>query len=176
MLPALDSNAFTYLVEAVYGAYDPLTDSTGLAPERVAMIRTMLYSRPSLWVGPEVQAQFQRISKPPLRKQHEELFIVHLDEGGVDSDDPVVKQRALDLQLRHSDLGDCRIVAEAEARGCSFLLTCDDRLTARLGAAAGLEIVKPTAYWERLGIAKGAPPKMVPAPSNPLGSVTWWRW
>ena len=44
MNPAIDSNALTYLVEAMTPGYAPILDESSLAAERLAMIRTYLYT------------------------------------------------------------------------------------------------------------------------------------
>jgi hypothetical protein len=48
---AVDSNALTYLVNAIgVEGYNPANDSSGLADERVAMSRLFMYGDCRLWV------------------------------------------------------------------------------------------------------------------------------
>jgi hypothetical protein len=64
---AIDSNALTYLVDANQEDYDPAADKD-LGNQRLAMIRTLFYSDRLLWVGPTVEAEYQKIPNPGERE------------------------------------------------------------------------------------------------------------
>ncbi len=175
MNPAIDSNALTYLVEAMTPGYAPSLDKSALAAERVAMIRTYLYTDVLFWVGPEVEKEYERIRDQNRHLLHFQTVAVLLAEGGVDSSF-AIDARARELEAFHSGVSDCRVVAESEARGCAILLTCDDALATRLASRAKLQILRPTAFWLQLDVSPGTPIKRTPSRSNPLSGVDWWRW
>lgn len=176
MLAAIDSNALTYLVDSSTPGYDPDADETSLGCERTAMLRAFLYADVRFWVGPQVVSEYNRIRDKSRHLVHEQTVWVLLDEGGVDLDDPAVATRALNLREKHSGESDCRIVAEAEARKCDRLLTCDDNLIKRLDGACHIPILRPSEFWADLGIPRGVRMRNRPADSNPLSDVKWWKW
>ena len=54
----LDSNALTYLVNAIgVEGYDPARDTSGLADERIAMSRMFMYGDCRLWVPPVLRSE-----------------------------------------------------------------------------------------------------------------------
>ncbi len=70
---AIDSNALTYLLEAMEPAYDPSNDDFALACERLAMIRSYLYAEQCFYILPQVEAEYRRIRHEDWRTAHEEL-------------------------------------------------------------------------------------------------------
>ena len=91
-LLGIDSNVWTYLLQANSGQYDPFTDPhQKLAKERVAAYRIFLY-QPVLSVVPRVSKEIEAIPDPKLREEHERLRDVllheihHLDEHLVEVD------------------------------------------------------------------------------------------
>ena len=61
MRVAIDSNALTYLIQAIEPGYDPKHDDPILAKERIAMIRIYLYTGYALYVLPEVESEYKKI-------------------------------------------------------------------------------------------------------------------
>jgi hypothetical protein len=112
---AVDSNALTYLVNAIgVEGYDPAKDSSGLAYEQVAMSRLFMYGDCRLWVPPAVRAETDDIPPGQLRDaQNRTTWYQLLDHGsGVPAS---VIERVKELLPHHAGLSDCRVVAETEA-------------------------------------------------------------
>jgi len=65
---AVDSNALTYLVNAIgVEGYDPARDTSGLADERIAMSPLFMYRDCRLWVPPIVRTETAHIPPGGLR-------------------------------------------------------------------------------------------------------------
>lgn len=174
-LVGIDSNALTYLIEAMRPGYDPASDPSGLAPERLAMIRVFLYGARGLHLTPMVTREYEAIRNDERQAAHARAACILLVEGSWQLDDEAVTARASDLRRHHDQPDDCRVVAESEAMGLTHLLTCDGDLIDKLGPAASVTVERPTGYWARLGVKPGARPIWSPHGSNPLSAVSWWR-
>jgi len=155
--------------------YNPRTDSSDLASERIAMIRSYLYGGCFFHVMPTVADEYSRIPSKTRRLTHEQVCNILLSDGPWELDKEAIMLRAQDLFTYHNRERDCQVIAEAEAVGLEVLLTCDQDLIAKLGPRAkGLSIMKPTDFFTKLGIKPGAKPIWSPAPSNPLYDKNWW--
>lgn len=173
---AIDSNALTYLIEAIDPDYDPSADKSKVALERIAMIRSYLYCDCPFQVLPTVAYEYSRISKEDWRLTHERVSNVLLLDDSSELDEEAIRLRAKDLFVHHSKEKDCRIAAEAEAAGVTVLLTRDKDLIGRLGPIVkGLSIMRPTDFLAKLAIGPNTKPILSPAPSNPLYDKSWWR-
>lgn len=174
-LVAIDSNALTYLVEAMEPGYDPADDAPGLAAERIAMIRTYLYAGVQFWVMPTVEAEYNRIRDPSRHLRHQRTVWILLLDAPVDAPSDSLTARARQLASHHPGANDCRIVAESEASGVCSLVTRDDTLIANLQPHTKLLLQYPSLFWASLGISPGASPLFQPHTTNALAQVSWWR-
>lgn len=170
----IDSNALTYLVEALAPTYDPSLDHSPLKPERIAVVRIYFYKGDTYNVTPTVRSEYLRIRNSTSKDLHDRLcqFLL-LDPWNLNQ--TAVHNRASALQAHHSDPDDCSIVAEAEFMGLQALLTCDSALITHLSPRTNVHIIRPSDYWNSLGIRPGNQPIVAPAPSNPLSALNWWR-
>ncbi len=171
----IDSNALTYLIEAMRPGYDPARDPSGLGPERIAMIRVFLYGARGLHLTPMVAVEYQAIRNDEKRAAHARAACILLLDGPWRLDEEAVAARVAELRRRHGSLKDCRVVAESEATRITHLLTCDGDLIDNLRNLASVKIERPTEYWARLSVRPGARPIWSPHDSNPLSLVSWWR-
>jgi hypothetical protein len=174
-LVALDSNALTYLIEAVRDGYLPQADPDAIAPERLAMFRLFCYATCDFWVPPTVRTEYLRISDPAKREPHDRWASYHLEDVEPGAPDSVIDRRASALSCRHADLDDCRIVAECEAASAEVLLTSDGDLVRDLVGETCLTILRPTEFFASLAIVPRTTPQTVPAAGNPLRAESWWR-
>ncbi|MCX5888600.1 MAG: type II toxin-antitoxin system VapC family toxin [Deltaproteobacteria bacterium] len=169
---AIDSNLITYLLEAMSPGYDPLSDQ--LSNERRAMIRIALYIHYKIYVLPTVKAEYNRIPDRMKRLEHEGQTILNTRQWKFD--DQRVEERKKDFLLYHKNKeADCRILAEAEYVKMNILLSYDKKFIEKLNLKAnGLEIIRPTEYWDRMDVSPMAQPKRRPVPSTPLWQLRWW--
>ncbi len=73
-------------------------------------------------------------------------------------------------------LSACIGKAEREAVGVHCLLSCDEGFVRHLTPdARRLRLMRPSSYWENLGIRPGTSPVLTPSPSSPLATMDWWR-
>lgn len=175
-LIALDSQAFTFLIRANSGSYDPTTDDPDLAAEHIAVFRVFVYY-PGLILGlPTVTREIKPIPDPSWKREHEIFDRVHLLIG-VPLPAQKVDALAKYYEILHRDLDDCRVVAEAELSRVNFLLTYDFDLIKHLEQKTGhLVLCKPSWFWGFLKLPAGTPPNWAPFPSShPLALATWWR-
>jgi hypothetical protein len=70
-LVKIDSNALTYLGEAIEPVYDPSRDDPGLAEQRVAMIRSYFYGSVQFWVLPTVELECDQIRNRSKHRSHQ---------------------------------------------------------------------------------------------------------
>ena len=169
----LDSMCLSYLIDALEGVGPP---ADALADQKVALVRSYLYTEGTLWVTPTVQTEFMRIKNDARRESHRRwtsvLFGVRPLMNRV-----VVERRTQELLVAHAAPNDCRILAEGEDIGLATLLTFDDDFIARLATGSStVEVVRPVEFWARLAVRRGAKPVKVPTLDNPLAAQTWWRW
>src|SRR5262245_44645075 len=111
----IDSQALTYLVEAIEPGYDPAADDPVVAAERVAMVRSYLYGDVRFWVMPTVAAEYNEIRSPDRHLRHERATRMLLHDALIKAPGDAIDVRASEFQPFHSGIADCRVVAEAEA-------------------------------------------------------------
>jgi predicted nucleic acid-binding protein len=170
---ALDSQCVSYLVDAVVGVSEP-TDP--LKDEKIALIRLWFYSSETYYVTETVIRECYRIESASRKEQHERFIEPLLMDLPIQHKS-VVDDRTRELSSYHSDLDDCRILAECEDLDLDVLITFDQRFLGRLGnVTIDMTLMTPTAYWTQLAIPRGAIMRQVPHYSNPLSQQTWWRW
>lgn len=174
-LVAIDSNALTYLVEAIEPGYDPKRDVPELAAERIAMIRTYLYAGVQFWVMPTVEAEYNRIRDPLRHLRHQRTAWILLHDAPVEAPPNALATRAAQLASHHPGANDCSILAESEASGVPSLVTRDDALIENLQPHTKLLLQYPSAFWQSLRISPGSRPLLEPHATNPLAGVSWWR-
>ena len=175
-LVGVDSNALTYLVQAMSGDYNPSQDSTRLAPERVAMLRIYLYSEPPLCVTPAVKNECLRISDAGERDFHAAVAEIVLLDGPWSIDSMARDARVKQLLADHPRPADCQILAEAEEAGFNRVLTLDGEFVRNLsGRCRRTVLSQPSSHWRNLAIPPGTRPVRFPASGNPLADQDWWR-
>src|SRR5262245_28279685 len=169
----LDSQCLSYLLDAIAGISEP-TDL--LAEEKKALLRSWFYKPGTFILTETVISEVSRIRNVDRRELHERFISTLFLDYSV-QDLAVVQARAAEFETYHPNLGDCRILAEAEELSLDFVLTYDHEFWKRLSKVPGTtKLMKPLAYWTSCGIPKGANPVTVPHPTNPLSVQSWWRW
>jgi len=167
----VDSNCFTYAIEALERVQEP-TDA--IADQRVALVRLFHYRRETFILTPTVEQEYARIRDDRRREAHRSWHSVHFDTRPI-SDPVAVARRVAELRAFHGDT-DCQVLAEAEDMGLGALVSLDAKFVTRLGLRARLKLTRPADYWRSLAIPRGATPAWEPTPDNPLAGQTWWRW
>jgi hypothetical protein len=168
----LDSQCVSYLLDGIAGISEP-RDS--LAEEKKALLRIWFYQPGTFILSETVISEVAKIRNLDRRRFHES-FIQTLFLDYPVRDLAAVQARSAHFHLSHPKLSDCRILAEAEELQLDFLLTYDHDFWKRLSASSSTsKLIKPSAYWRSLGIAKGATPVTVPHHTNPLSQQSWWR-
>jgi hypothetical protein len=172
-LVALDSNCYSYLLDALEAGEEPKADDK-LRVQKQALVRTMLYDEWGLYLPTEVVKECGNIpnqKRAALHKSWQVLFteIQPINPSHIDT-------RANELLRLHKGDKDCRIVAECEDTGILVLLTYDGTFISKLGGNTHVRVVRPSEYWTGLNIAQGTEPKTLPGNGNPLEQARWWRW
>jgi len=174
---ALDSNAMTYWIAAMSAVARPPADPC--QQEKIALARIFFWmpDGSGFNLTPTVEAEYQAIRDRPKLDNHESWSLVMLCPVRPLPDSNMVAVRATELSKHHSGTNDCQIVAECELTNMVALLTCDPRLLKNLSAEArGVQLFRPTEYWERMSVPKGKMPIRHPHSSNPMSQCTWWHW
>lgn len=173
---ALDSNALTYLVNAIFvGGYNPADDTSGLADERVAMARLFMYGDCGLWVPLIVRAETESIPPGRFRDVQNRTTWYQLLDNDSHVSKSAIEKRVNELLQYHTGFNDCRVAAETEAMDLDYLITRDDKFRRQLQPHTKLRIVRPTELWDSLGIDCAPERAIVPARDNPLSACDWWR-
>ena len=172
---AIDSNALTYLIDAMAPEYEPARDASGLAVDRIAMIRIRLYAGIPLAVLPTVEREYRAIRQDTKRTEHARACAVLLDEGPWQLPPISVASRAEELAAFHNGGCDCHLIAEAEASAMEVLLTCDGKLRSNLRSLTPVRLLRPSELFESFALQPGARPVWEPSQGNPLGLKSWWR-
>lgn len=171
-LVVLDSNCLSYLLDGIY----TITGPTGpVADQQIALVRIMLYDEWGLFVTPTVVDECERIRNNARAAVHDSWLSTLITEmQPINS--LIVSSRGTQLLQWHNDPDDCRIVAECEDAGIRVVLTYDRPFIGHLRSRTVVKVLRPTEYWESLGIPKGSGPQTSPHDTNPLASLDWWRW
>ena len=172
---AIDSNALTYLVEAMEPNYDPANDDPSLAVERISMLRTFLYTGTPFYVLPQVRKEYNNIPRYEWRNIHASTVGVLLEEIFIENQDNAIQKRKTEFMSFYPKNKDCQVLAEAEAMNMSSLLTRDDNFINRLSPHTTIQMVYPSEFWNNLNIVSGAELKTFPLESNPLFGKSWWK-
>jgi predicted nucleic acid-binding protein len=169
----VDSNAMTYLVEAMSDGACPVGS---VAAEKIALLRIYLYREDILYLSPTVKSEYQNIRDNLRRFHHEQMADILLDDiTRVDS--TAIEARKTEYLASHDKEKDCRILAECELGGGNVLLTYDQKFLRRLqGKTRNISLSAPSEFWAKLAIPKGVRPSKILHSSNPLSKQTWWVW
>ncbi len=171
----LDSNCFSYLLDALNGIDEPKEGH--LKNEYIALVRIFFYDHFGLWLTKAVLEEAQNINEPTRREMHRSWSSTLFGESDIQNPDHVQK-RINELQPFHGKSPkDCRVIAEAEDIFISVLLTYDKEMIKRLADKTNnLKLMMPSDYWLSLNIPHGQRPKSRPHETNPLYTKTWWHW
>jgi len=174
---ALDSNTMTYWIDAMNSVTGPPADPCGAEKSALARIFFWMPDGSGFNLTPTVEAEFRVIRDGAKLDDHVSWALVMLCPVRPVPDPDEVEARAIELAKFHKDANDCRIVAQCELTEIITLLTCDGPLLKNLSAEArGAQLCRPTEYWARMSVEKGARPVRVPLETNPMSRCDWWRW
>lgn len=169
----LDSQCLSYLLDAIDGISEPKDD---LAEERKALLRIWFYTPGTFIVTETVLKEVGKIKNKSRRELHDS-FINTLFLDYPAKDKAQINKRAEEFKKIHSGTNDCLILAEAEELRVDVLLTYDEDYWKHLSSYSDITaLMKPTEYWNKLGINKGEKPVAIPHPTNPLSKESWWKW
>ena len=170
----LDTQCLSYLLDGIDGIEEP-TDL--LVDERKALLRSWFYTPGTFILTETVISEVSKIKNIDRREFHEGFIrTLFLDYAVRDLTE--VQARATQFEVNHpKKSNDCLILAEAEELEIDFVLTYDNKFWKRLRhASSTTKLMKPSEYWDYLGIKKGSKPVTVPHNTNPLSNQSWWRW
>jgi hypothetical protein len=176
LMLALDSNAFTYWIQAMNGA--PEQPSEPLAEDKLALVRIFLWmpSEAFFRIVPTVKAEYRAIRDRTKLDDHIGWALTHVSEVRPIPDNALVDARTRELQTHQSGENDRKIIAECELAGVSALLTCDSKLLERLRMETRVWLVRPSQFWDSMRVQNGSLPNRNPPNDNPLSQCAWWSW
>lgn len=173
---AIDSNALTYLIDAMEPDYDPSNDIPSNRKERQAMLRIFLYQGKPFYVLPQVTKEYNDIPSYVWRDMHGSTVGALLIEFRIANQIIEIDQRRnAFLKLHENNHKDCQLLAEAEAACMSVLLTRDKVFKNSLSGMTTIRIMYPSEYCESLNLPSDISPTLLPGESNPLFGKTWWQ-
>ena len=172
---AIDSNALTYLINAMVPDYDPLNDMPLNKEERQAMLRIYLYQGIPFYILPQVMNEYDAISIYDWRNLHKSTVGTLLIEFRITNQKHEIDKRRNEFLKYHNKYKDCQLTAEAERAGMDLLLTKDIGLKKNLSGIATIRIMYTSEYWASLNLQSNIKPQLAPAESNPLFGKTWWQ-
>lgn len=169
----IDSNAMTYLVEAMTEVRQPVGNVAG---EKIALLRIYLHHDGTLYISPTVRAEYEKMQEGVQKHHHHNADKVVLGDT-LFADQTNINSRTDEYFALHQEINDCRILAESELGGADVLLTYDMTFLKRLkGKTHKIELFTPSEFWSKLQIPRGSRPAKSPALGNPLAKATWWVW
>lgn len=173
---ALDSNAFTYWIDAMNAAPNP--PSGLLADEKLALVRIFFWmpNNACFRLVPTVETECGKSRDEAKRNNHVSWAITHVSEVRPLPEDRGIAKRAVELKPYFAAENDRRIVAECELAEIGALLTCDAKFIDRLKMQTRVWLVRPSEFWDWIRIPKGTRPVRAPAEGNPLLGCDWWCW
>lgn len=175
---ALDSDTFTYLVQAVDPDYNPKEDKAEVAEQRLSIIRAYLYSGQNYILLPTVQRQYENIRNTLKKKAHEVIHQIMLSDTDCNLKLNDIENKVKYYSKHHQgrkNKDDCNILAEAELNKIDVLLTNDNAFQKNLKTfITTVNILKPSEFWKTLNIPQGADLVIIPHPTNPLYLKKWW--
>jgi len=169
----IDSNCLSYLINA---ASSEARAETATSEEGVALVRIWFYGTERLHVTETVAAECSEI-KDPGKKAIHAAFTSQTYWGVPVINAEAVRKRADALKQLHRGSGDRFALAEAEDAELSILLTYDKAFLKLDGLSnSTVCLAKPSDYWRKLNLPRGAKPIVQPAFGNPLEIHRWWVW
>ncbi len=167
----LDSQCYTYLISAWASIQEPdLNDP--LRVEKISLVRMYFYFNP-LYVCPMIKEEYLKIKDEDKLKMHESWDVV-FPTFSTELDRSQIDVLACHYNTFHSDLDDCKVVAEYE--GINILLSYDFDLIKHLGTKTkNVRIVKPSEHWASIKVTKNIKPNVIPHETNPLSLQSWWK-
>lgn len=167
----IDSQCVTYLIEALSGIYDPVSDpDEKLRSEKIALAWISQYT--TLEITSTVISELMGIKEFTKRIQHEHFQCFYLIEN-VDFLWQQNEERVNELLKYHNKLKDCRILAEAETAGCAYLILNDKDFIKRLSNYTPIKLMKPSDYWKISSFWQFTP-RWFPIETNPLAGLSWY--
>ncbi len=174
---AIDSNALTFLVDAIMGRYNPKVDTKELASQKVSLLRIFLYCGTQFYVVPTVELEYKRIKNRFNRKEHQTICEALLFDNIPTPDKKLIEFMVENYSKKHKGLNDCKILAEANLLGVHTLLTYDFDFIKKLkNSCDSITFAIPSEYWNSLNIPIAASPTWSPHVTNPLSQQNWWVW
>lgn len=172
LMLAIDSNAMTYWIESMACETAPANH------EHLALVRIFLWipSEACFRLTPTVEDEYLAITSNPNLDNHISWAMSHISALRPLPDPTRLAKRTSDLLNHHTGHNDCKIVAECELMEVQTLVTCDERLHARLAKQTNVRIRFPTEYWASMDVARGSRPNRIPTCDNPMSRYSWWRW
>lgn len=167
----IDSHCVSYIIDTVEVVAKP-TDA--LSQEKIALFRTYLYMKDTLYVTPTARMECDEIPDADRRATHRNFNNMIFGETFI-SDTKFVDERTNQLLKYHNGSDDCRIVAEAEDYRLDVLLTYDYTFLRNMrNVQISIRLCRPSEFWSTLNILPGAKPDKIPHPTNPLAEESWW--
>lgn len=169
----IDSQCVSYLIDAMQNVEEPRGN---LAPEKIALFRTYLYTPGTLYVTPTVTKECAAIRNTEQNELHKSYILTLIGESQIQNQINI-ESRVQELEIYHNGKNDCRILAEAEEAEYCVLLSYDNNFLSRLKAiSSSVQLYRPSEYWSHLNIERGAKPDKIPHKTNPMFLQTWWKW
>ncbi|MFA6500093.1 MAG: type II toxin-antitoxin system VapC family toxin [Desulfurivibrionaceae bacterium] len=172
---AIDSNALTFLVDAMMGRYNPKNDSEDLLLQKVSLLRIFIYCGTQFYVLPTVEMEYKRIKNVIKLEEHKSICEALLFDGIFIPDEILTNIMIDKYSKKHTGLNDCKILAEANQLEVETLLTYDFDFYNNLRTHSdSVTLAIPSEYWNSLYLPVGTSPIWSPHESNPLSKQTWW--
>jgi predicted nucleic acid-binding protein len=169
----LDSNCYTYLLEAMSFSDEP-PEFLALRDEKVSLLRLYLYSDMTFAISDTVRNEYLKIRQPTKLKLHESTNTCLLET--ISPDIKKVIELVEIARKKHNSRSDCKIWAEAVLAQAAYLITCDKKLAKRLAdLSLNTIIISPIELFNKLKIPKKSEPKILPHCDNPLSKLNFWK-
>lgn len=172
---AIDSNVFTYLVEATAPDYTPDKDHTNIKQERISIVRIAFYYS-DLVILPAIEGEYQKIRDGIKRENHLQLLVAMLTTYNFEEKRDLMVVMAEELINYHNGYPDRLIYSEAVYSEIDYLISCDKDFISHLSGKNKVIVVSPSELWRILDIPRLSEPVIVPRFDNPLSQKPWWKW
>jgi rRNA-processing protein FCF1 len=173
---AVDSNALSYLVDAVFSPSEPPKE---IQEEKISLFRSYVYLENMFYVMPTVKTEFLKIKENSKLAKHISTSGIMLRELETKQINKVnrVAEFYSGFHKGEKNFSDCKILAECEILGMDILLSYDEDFVERLkNKSMKVSLMFPSEFWKVSGVPSGSEIRKQPLESNPMSKSTWWRW
>ena len=168
---AYDAKTIIYTINSMVPELPKKNDK--LYKDKITLVKILFYQSIIKVIPQNVEKEcLKTANAAQLRKFHGWVNYHPFPRGNGTT---IEKRKSFFLEY-HDDINDCLNLAEAEAAGAHYFLTCDKELTRKLSHVSTItQICRPSEFATLIDVSRVGRPDLIPHPTSIMRDVTWWK-